>query len=50
MLIVVVISVNVYPFFFLAFFDLTCHIEYMGIVLGTFSGCTVLPDSKEIWV
>ena len=29
---------------FLAFSDLTCHLEDTGIV---FSGCTVLPDSKE---
>ena len=37
------ISVDTYPF--LAFSDLTCHLEDMGIV---FSGCTVLSDSKEI--
>ena len=35
---VAVISVDAYPF--LDFSDLTCH-------RNTFSGCTVLPDSKE---
>ena len=29
---------------FLALSDQTCHLEDTGIV---FSGCTVLPDSKE---
>ena len=36
------IGVNAY--LFLAFSDLTCHLEDMGQV---FSGCTVSPDSKE---
>ena len=36
------ISVHAYPF--LAFSDLTCHLEDIGQV---FSGCTVPPDSKE---
>ena len=39
---VVVIRVDAYPF--LAFSDLTCHLEIWEYV---FSGCTVLPDSKE---
>ena len=37
-LVVAVISIDAYPF--LAFSDLTYHLE-------VFSGCTVLPDSKE---
>ena len=41
MLVVAVISVDVYPF--LASFDLTCHIEDKGVGV---SG-TVLHDSKE---
>ena len=40
---VAVISVDAYRF--LAFSDLTCHLEDTGV--GVF-GCTVLPDSKEI--
>ena len=40
---VAVINVNAYPFF-LAFSDLTCHLEDTGIM---FSGCTVPPDSKK---
>ena len=39
MAVVAVISADAYPF--LAFPDLTCHLEEV------FSGCTVLPDSKE---
>ena len=39
---VVVISVNAYPF--LAFSDLTCHLEGTGQMI---SGCIVPPDSKE---
>ena len=39
---IAVISLGVYPF--LAFSDLTCHIEDTGI--GAF-GCAVLPDTKE---
>ena len=39
---VAVISVDAYPF--LAFSDLTCHLEDMGKV---FSGCSLPPDSKE---
>ena len=39
---VAVIIVNAYPF--LAFSGLTYHTEDTGI---DFSGCTVLPDSKE---
>ena len=35
------ISVDAYPF--LAFSNLTCHLEDTGM----FSGCTVPPDSKE---
>ena len=42
MLVVAVISVDAYPF--LAFSDLTCHLEDMGIGV---SGCTVPPDDKE---
>ena len=42
MLVVTVISVDVYPF--LAFLDLTCHLEETGI--GVF-GCNVPLDSKE---
>ena len=42
MLVVAVISVDAY--LFLAFSDLTCHLEDRGI--GAF-GCTMLPDSKE---
>ena len=40
--VVAVISIDAYPF--LAFWDLSCHIEdtWIGV-----SGCTVLPDSKE---
>ena len=41
-LVVAVISVDAYPF--LAFPYLTYHLEDTGI---RFSGCTVLPDSKE---
>ena len=37
---VATISVHVYPF--LAFSNLTCHLEDTGI---GFSGCTVPPDS-----
>ena len=40
---VVVISVDAYPY--LAFSDLTCHLEDTGKV---FSGCTVPSNSKEI--
>ena len=40
MLVVAVISVDAYPF--LAFSDLTCHLEDMGI-----GGSTVPPDSKK---
>ena len=40
---VVVISVDAYPF--LAFSDLTCHLEDTGIGVVC---CTVLPDSKEV--
>ena len=36
------ISVDAYPFF--VFTDLTCQLENTRIM---FSGCTVLPDSKE---
>ena len=39
---VAVISVDAYPF--LAFSDLTCHLEDMGIGVSYY---TVLPDSKE---
>ena len=39
---VAVISVDAYPF--VAFSDLTCHLEEKGYM---FSGRTVLPDSKE---
>ena len=39
---VAVNNVDAYPF--LAFSDLTCHLEDVGIV---FSGCVVPPDSKE---
>ena len=39
---VAVISVVAYPF--LAFSELTCHLEDKGI---KFSGCTVPHDSKE---
>ena len=35
---------SVDPFLFLAFSDLTCHLEDTGMV---FSGCTVPFDSKE---
>ena len=42
MLVVAMISVDAYPF--LAFSDLTCHLEDMGIGV---SGCTVPPDDKE---
>ena len=35
---------SVDPFLFLAFSDLTCHLEDTGMV---FSGCTVPSDSKE---
>ena len=38
---VVVIRIDAYPF--LAFSDLTCHLEDTGIV---FSSCT-MPDSKK---
>ena len=41
MLVLALISVDAYPF--LAFSDLTSHLEDTG----TFSGCTVPPDSKE---
>ena len=41
-LVVVVISADAYPF--LAFSDLTCHLE--DTIIGV-SGCTVPPDSKE---
>ena len=41
---VAVISVDAYPYPFLAFSDLTCHLEDTRI---SFSGCTVLPNSKE---
>ena len=40
MLVVAVISADAYPF--LAFSDLTCHLEDTGIGV---SGCTVPPDS-----
>ena len=43
MLVVAVISVDVYPF--LAFSDLTCCLE--DTTIGVF-GCTVPPDNKEI--
>ena len=36
------ISVDAYPF--LAFSELTCHSENTKM----FSGCTVLPDTKEV--
>ena len=39
---VTVISVYAYPF--LAFSNMTCHLQDTGKV---FSGCTVLPGSKE---
>ena len=39
---VAVINVDAYPF--LAFSELTCHLEDTGII---FSGCPVLPNSKE---
>ena len=39
---VAVISDDAYPL--LAFSNLTCYLEDTGYV---FSGCTVLPDSKE---
>ena len=39
---VAVINVNAY--LFLAFSDLTCHLEDTGIM---FFGCTVPPDSKK---
>ena len=42
MLVVVVISVDAYPF--LAFSDLTYDLEDTRIGV---SGCTVVPDSKE---
>ena len=42
MLVVAVISVDAYPF--LAFSDLTCHLEDIGI--GVFC-CTVLSNSQE---
>ena len=42
MLVITVISVDVYPF--LAFLDLTCHLEETGI---GFFGCNVPLDSKE---
>ena len=41
MLVLALISVDAYPF--LVFSDLTSHLEDTG----TFSGCTVPPDSKE---
>ena len=41
-LVIAVISVDAYPF--LAFSDLTCHLEDTGIGV---SGCTMSPDSKE---
>ena len=41
MLVVAMIRVDAYPF--LAFSDLTCHLEDTGIV---FSSCT-MPDSKR---
>ena len=42
MLVAAVLSVDAYPF--LAFSDMTCHLQYTGII---FSGWIVLPDSKE---
>ena len=35
--------ISVYAYLFLAFSDLTCHLEDTGM----FSGCTVLPYSEE---